>query len=332
MRKFGLVRCLLLVMLGVIAGSCRSASPDAPTGPSLRRHIASRAALGTTFRVTLYAPDDRTAAAAMSAAFERLAEVDRALNADRPDGDVAALNASPERQPVRVGDDLFEVLRHAQRLAADTRGAFDVSRGPYLELWRRAADAGRTPTDAEVEDARLRVGWEKLRLDSIERTATLTVPRMRLDLAGIARGYAADQVMQQLRLHGCDVSSVEAGDVRFVGAPPPGGQWKVPLRGAGGPGTPASMPLDRAAVAYAGAARRDRAGVVINPMTGRPVNPAAPVVVVARSAAAAESVAAAAEVLGPDGVNTLTRAVPTARVRFGPVRSGRGGTAGKPAR
>ena len=309
------------LLAGATLASCRSpgASRSARDGP--RRHTGSREALGTTFRVTLYAADPRTAAAAMSSALERLADVDSALNGERADSELASLNASPERRPVKVGDDLFAVLQQARRFAGATRGAFDITRGPYLDLWLRARAAGRTPSRAEIEDARLRVGWDKLWLDAIERTATLSVPGMRLDLDGIARGYATDQLMQQLRLHGCDQSKVEAAGVQFLGAPPPDGQWSVPLGATAPPNGPRAMPLDRAAAAFVGiGSLRGRDPVpTVDPRTGVAVGRVVPLLVVARSAAVAESVAAAAAVLGPAGAETLTRAEPTARVRFAPV-------------
>ena len=308
-----LARCLVLLVVTACAASCRSSQPTGTAHGTARRHTASRAVLGTTFRVTVYA-DPRAASAAMSAAFERLSAVDAAFVAG-----LGALSSSPERRAVKVPDDLFDILQHARKFSAATRGAFDVTRGPYVELWRRAAAAGRTPSQAEIEDARLRVGWEKLHLDAIERTVTLTVPGMRLDLDGIASGFALDAMMQQLRLHGCDASRVEAADVQFVGALPPGAQWSVPLRGTAGPKGPKSMQVDRMAVAFGGSARRNasRKDPPIDPVSGRAVAGASPLVVVARSAAAAECVAAAAAVLGPAGTDLLTRAEPGARVRFG---------------
>src|SRR5439155_25143277 len=117
---------------------------------ALRRHTAARTALDTSFRITLYAPDAETAAAAIAAASERLDRVDSALNGRRADSELTALNNSPDGRPLRVGDDLFAVLRQAQRFAASTRGAFDVTDGPYFELWRLAATTGRTPSQAEL--------------------------------------------------------------------------------------------------------------------------------------------------------------------------------------
>lgn len=284
-----------------------------------RRHMGTRTALGTTFLVTLYRSDARAAAAAIAAAFDRLDDVDAALSANPPDGELAALNAAPERQPVKVSDDLFAALQHAQRLAASSRGAFDVTCGPYVDLWRRAAAAGRAPSQAEIEQERLRVGWDKLRLDSIERTATLTVPGMRLDLTGIARGYAVDQVMQQLRLHGCDRARVEADNVVFVGLPPPGrAGWSVSLRNLGPGGAPGAAVLERRAIAFpeTGKDSRLQSLVVVDPVSGRRIMNLPRVAVAAPSAATAQSIATAALVLGPGGTETLARVEPMARVRF----------------
>jgi thiamine biosynthesis lipoprotein len=235
-----------------------------------------------------------------------------------------------------VSDDLFIVLQQGQRLAGISRGAFDLTSGPYTELWRRAAAAaGRAPSQAELEDARLRVGWEKLRLDTIERTAMLTVADMRLDPAGIALGYAADQVMEQLRLRGCERARVEVGNVVLVGAAPPGAEgWTVGLRNVPSPREPRSVTLVDAAVAFSPGARppgKTNAGSssripLISPTNGRPV-PLVPVAVVARRAAHAQSVAAAAAVLGPGAGESLSRNVRGARVRFGgkPSAAGAGG-------
>lgn len=316
--------------------SCRSSKPEVTGGGSaLSRHVAARDALGTSFRITFYAPDAATADQAVRSAFARLGALDTALNVNRVDSEIARLNAVGEGKPIRVGDDLFAVLQRAQRLAAATRGAIDVTAGPYAELWRRAAGEGRTPSRAELEETRLRVGWDKLRLDAIERSATLTVSRMRLDPAGLVRGYAADEVFRELRRHGCDRAKVDAGNVILAGTPPPGRTgWAVPLPGVVRGGEATSVTMTNTAVARAGAApsagRADpeswpAVGRVVDPSSGRQLEGRVPVVVLARSGASAESVAAAALVLGPAGSDSLAAAESGARIRFGkgPAPAGR---------
>ena len=330
--------CRPALLAVVCVAGCRPPAPAAEgRQPGMSRHTASRDALGTTFRVTLYAPDARTAAAALEASFERLDGVDRALNPDRPDGELAAVNAAGEGVPVRVSDDLFAVLQQAQRLSAATHGAYDVTAGPYADLWRRASAAGRAPAQAELEAARLRVGWDKLKLNAIERTATLTVPGMRLDPAGVARGYAADAIFRQLRRQGLEGAKVDAGGVVVVGDPPPGRSgWRVAMPElAGSRGETAALDLTRIAVAVSPNARLpgDRwaapsVGVprLIDPVGGRAMDDRPAAVVLANSGAAAESAAAAAAVMGPSGSQAVAAAGGGARVRFltpAPPRRGR---------
>jgi thiamine biosynthesis lipoprotein len=320
-------RCLsglpvLVVLLGL--ASCRSSSADsAQTGERLARHSGSHPALGTTFRVTVYAANPEAAGAAVTAAFDRLDAVDRALNADRPDSEIAALNGTADGTPFKLSDDLFAVLQHAQRMAAGTGGAFDVTLGPYVEAWRRAATEGRAPSTAELENAKLHVGWEKLHLNAIERTATLTVPGMRLDLSGIARGYAADAMYRALRAGGRERARVESGGfVTVVGAPPPGREgWQTVIRVIPGTARNPTLSLSNTALAYTPdvTPAERRAGAVprlFDPVTGRSAEGRAPAAVLAGSGATAQSVAWAAGVLGPGGANTLSAVEGTARVRF----------------
>ncbi len=81
-------------------------------------------------------------------------------------------------------------------------GAFDVTVGPFVRLWRFARKRKVLPTPAEIAAARAAVGWQKLKLDARTRTVTLLVPDMRLDLGSIGKGYAADQALKLLKSQG----------------------------------------------------------------------------------------------------------------------------------
>jgi thiamine biosynthesis lipoprotein len=147
---------------------------------------------------------------------------------------------------------------------------------------------------------------------------------MRIDTAGLARGYAADAMFRALRDNGCPQARVDAGNVAVVGAPPPGrAGWTVAVYGiADSKGRPPSLTLSRTAVAYwpwPPAAARE-AGVlppVIDPVTGRPLPGRTPTAVMAPGGSIAEGAAAMASVLGPGGYRTLTAAEGGAKVQFG---------------
>src|SRR5438093_666159 len=103
----------------------------------------------------------------------------------RIDSELTRLCTGAGGPPVRVSADLFVVLRRAQEVARNSGGAFDVTVGPLVALWRKARKRGVLPDPGAIERARRLVGWQKLRLDEGARTARLSVRGMQLDLGGI---------------------------------------------------------------------------------------------------------------------------------------------------
>jgi thiamine biosynthesis lipoprotein len=183
----------------------------------------------------VYAPDQSTAEDACAAAFARIAALDSIMSDYRRDSELTLLSARAGGPPVRVSPDLFLVLRRAQEVARYSGGAFDVTVGPLVALWRAARKSAVLPDPASLKSALRRVGWQKLRLDERNRTVRLTVPGMKLDLGGIAKGYAADAAQQVLQQHGITRALVELGGDIVVSGPPPGTEgWTIRVPNAAG--------------------------------------------------------------------------------------------------
>ena len=214
---------MALAWLLLLAGCRAPSSPQA-----LHRFEFKHPAMGTLFALTLYAPDAPTAEAAAGAAFKRIDALEDIMSDYQADSELLRLCDQPFGKPVAVSADLFDVLERAQRISRLSDGAFDVTVGPYVRLWRFARKRKVLPTAAEIATARVAVGWEKLRLDRRTRTVTLLVPNMRLDLGGIGKGYAADQAMLILKGRGLTRALVAASGDIALGDPPPGQLgWKV---------------------------------------------------------------------------------------------------------
>ncbi len=184
--------------------------------------------MGTLMTITLYTPDPAAAKAAAAAAFQRIDALEDIMSDYQADSELMRLCDQPFGTPVPVSKELFEVLQRAQNMSRLSDGAFDVTVGPYVRLWRFARKRKVLPTPAEIAAARAAVGWQKLRLDARARTVTLLVPNMRLDLGSIGKGYAADQALQLLKGRGIDRALVAASGDIAVGNPPPGQSgWKI---------------------------------------------------------------------------------------------------------
>jgi thiamine biosynthesis lipoprotein len=177
--------------------------------------------MGVQARILLYAPDSSTAESAARAAFDRIAELDAIMSDYRQDSELMRLCRRAGEGPVRVSDDLFSVLEIAQRLSAQSNGAFDVTVGPYVRLWRQARREQKLPSPEDLLEASRAVGWEKMTLDQNGKTVHLEVEGMQLDLGGIAKGYAADAAIATLSSHGIERTMIEFGGDIVVGDAPP---------------------------------------------------------------------------------------------------------------
>jgi FAD:protein FMN transferase len=276
--------------------------------------------MGVLVRLVLYAPEDASARAAARAAFGRIAELDDLLSDYRPMSELMRLSTAPAGTPIPISEDLARVLEQAQTLALLSDGAFDVTAGPLVQIWREARRTGRLPTPAELADARARTGWRNLHLDPIHRTVVLRRANMQLDLGGIGKGYAADQALRVLARLGVDRALVELGGEIAVGAPPPGDVgWLIRVAEAE-PGRDA-LHLVHAAVSSSGDTEQFleidgvRYSHVIDPRTGLGLTHRHLVTVTAPSAALSDGLSTLVAVLGPEqGIPLVAAAYPAAQV------------------
>jgi thiamine biosynthesis lipoprotein len=307
-----LLRTLLLVWTGFACAALRlNAAP-------LHRYQYSQMAMGVQVRITVYASSQSVAERACAAAFERIAEIEQVMSDYRADSELMQLCAKAGGEPVRVSEDLFTVLKRAQELSRRTGGAFDVTVGPYVQLWRRARRGGAFPTEQELREARQRVGYEKLVLDEANRTVRLLVPGMRLDLGGIAKGYALDCALKVLQEHGIRHALLEAGGDIVAGlAPPATAGWRIEVANAAPERRWVYLALG--AISTSGDTEQyvehegKRYSHIVDPRTGLGVTTRVAATVIARDGITSDSLATALCVLGKEAGERLIRTVPGAR-------------------
>jgi thiamine biosynthesis lipoprotein len=289
------------------------------------RFRATGVHMGTEFTLVFYASDEGHANRAREAAFARIAALDRALSDYDPESELSRLSAgSPHAEPVGVSDDLWTVLRAAVHWSEKSQGAFDVTVGPYTRLWRQSRALHRLPAPERLAAARDAVGYPFIRLVPGQQKVQLLRSRMRLDLGGIAKGYAADQALATLRENGVRQALVDAGGDIAVGDPPPGQEgWTVALAGLDPSGAPDRQLLIRqAAIATSGDAWRyveiggQRYSHIIDPGTGLGVTRPTSVSVIAPTCMDADALASALSVLPPEQGLALVDSVPDVAARI----------------
>ncbi|MBP89295.1 MAG: ApbE family lipoprotein [Planctomycetaceae bacterium] len=283
----------------------------------LQRFEATQPHMGTSFAISLYAPDRATADKCFAAAFNCVAELNRIMSDYDPESEVSRLSSSsPHATPVQVSDDLFKVLWQAHRLSVETEGAFDVTVGPLTKLWRRARRRKQLPDATRLAKARASVGYKLLKLGPDDQTAQLVRAGMRLDLGGIAKGHAVDEAMAAIRTFGVTQVLVNAGGDIVIGDAPPGELgWKIGVA-ALQPDEPPSqvLTLVDCSVATSGDAWQyvelggKRYSHILDPRTGLGLTRRSSVTIIAPSGLLADSLASAVSVLGPErGIELLDK-------------------------
>jgi len=192
----------------------------------------SRLAMGVEARIVLFAASQHAAVAAAESAYARIEELETAFSDWRADSELSRLCERAGGPPVAVSADLFAILRRAHEISAATDGAFDVTVGPLVRLWRAARQSGRSPDAAELARARELVGWQLVEVDAARRTVRLARPGMRLDLGGIGKGWACQAAVELLAARGLTSALVQMGGDVVCGEAPPGSTgWDVDVGG-----------------------------------------------------------------------------------------------------
>lgn len=250
-------------------------------------------------------------------AWEELERVEAMLSIYRRSSEISQINAAAARgASARTTPEVFSLLTHAADLSASFEGAFDLTCGALTDVWGFGGDGPRLPSDDEVAEALARTGYNKLRLNPSTRTVGFAVPRMRLDLGGIGKGYAVDSVLRvlgQCRVGGALVSG-GGSSIGGLGSAPGGKKWLVTVnREALGDSAPV-VHLGSGAVTTSGdlgqaATLGDRQySHVIDPRTGYPAEAySGMVTAVTTTATLGEAASTAAFVLGPMGREVVAR-------------------------
>lgn len=274
----------------------------------VQRFAAIEPHMGTKFEIVVYATTEQQAQQAFNSGFKKIAELDAVMSDYDAKSELSCLSqSSPNISPVPVSKDLFTVLDEAIRLSQRFDGAFDVTVGPLTKLWRRARRRGEYPDPEMLKAARAATGHENLVLDRANQAAQLKLPDMRLDLGGIAKGYAADEALRAVSRHGIRQALINAGGDLVAGDPPPGERgWRVAVASRAINSPPIQfLQIENQAVATSGDIWQfvEIGGVryshILDPRTGLGLTNRTSVTVVAPTGIAADSLASTVSVLGP---------------------------------
>ncbi|MCK5800783.1 MAG: FAD:protein FMN transferase [Deltaproteobacteria bacterium] len=233
--------------------------------------------------------------------------------------ELSRFNAAAVKTKMPLSASTLYVLRAGRALFRDSDGAFDITCRPLIELWKRAGKSSALPSEADRQTARDASRWRDILIsdDGAEKRRATA----RVDLGGIAKGYAIDRAIDALRKGGVIGGLVDiGGDLRVFGKSPRGSHWEVEIRDPfrstarnAPPAILATLLIKAASVCTSGNYARfvtiagKHYSHIIDPRSGRPTQISPSVTVFGPDAMHTDAWATALSVLGEAGLSRLPR-------------------------
>ncbi len=178
--------------------------------------------MGTMAEVKLYG-NPGSARSAADAIRDEFSAVEAACNRFDPESELSKLNERAGTEPFKCSDILWEVLIESKRFYELTDGSFDITVTPLMELWGFYRVKNSLPSAKEISEAKKHVALNKVIFDTVNHTIKFSEPGVKIDLGGIAKGYAIDRAASAANGKGIRCGTINlGGNIRCLQNPPPG--------------------------------------------------------------------------------------------------------------
>lgn len=216
--------CLALALLLALSGCTERTDPMIElSGPTM----------GTYYSVKIARPPEGLSAETLEPELIHVLDgVIAEISTYDRNSELSRLNANPSTDWIPVSANLLAVIAEGQRIAELTNGVYDVTIGPLVNLWgfgpERRPD--RLPTEAEIQAARERVGYDKLELRDSPPAVRKARGDLYIDLSSLGEGYGTDRLVEWLESRGVtDYMVAIAGAIRAKGLNAKGRPWGVAI-------------------------------------------------------------------------------------------------------
>jgi len=269
----------------------------------------SRFLMGT--MVSIKAPSS----AAIEKSFFRVKEVADLMNKYDSKSECAFINRLKAGETIKISTDMAFVIKKALELNQITRGAFDVTISPLVDLWSSTKETRQVPSKKEILLALSKVSSKYILLRD-DGTLRFSSQGTNIDLSGLAKGYVVDKAVEVLKKNGIKNGLVDAGgDIYCLGSGPHREGWRIGVKHPRGAGLIGMLTLTDKAVATSGdyqkyyTINKHRYSHLIDPRIGYPVSEIPmSVTVIAPDCVTADGLATAISIMGPqEGLRLIER-------------------------
>jgi len=261
--------------------------------------------MGTIFDITAEGGDESLLEETSKKAFAEIKRIDELMSRYKAGSEVSLVNKNAGIAPVRVGQELIEVLKEGRRVSELSEGAFDVTIGPLSSLWGFDEEKKIVPSAEEIDEQRRLVDYRKLKIDETASTIYLEEKGMMIDVGGVAKGYALKKAMKVFEDSGIKDVIINAGGNLNLRGGKKGKSWKIGIQDARDEKNLLGvLNITETSVSTSGDYQRFfiKDGVryhhILDPKTGFPAKGLVSVTVVGRNEAMTDAMSTAVFVLG----------------------------------
>lgn len=281
--------------------SCQKSEP-------LKEYKTNHMAMDTLVSLTLVSDSAERAESAARSAYAEIDRLHKLLDFFSNDSEVSRINDMAGISPAAVSEDTINLLEKVLLVSHNSKGAFDITTGPVNELWDFRNMI--LPTDKQIKDRLVYVNYKNIEIDKDRSTVFLKKRGMKIDLGGVAKGYAADKLAKIITDAGIKAGIVAVGgDIRVIGKRPDNTLWKIgiknPRQDANKSDIMAVIAITDKSISTSGDYERffivgsRRYHHLIDPATGYPSDKAICATVITDDGAFADAMATAIFILGP---------------------------------
>jgi thiamine biosynthesis lipoprotein len=271
-------------------------------------HTKKTFMLGSPFEMTVVAKDTVQGNQYINQAINEVKRIENLISDWIPTTQISNVNQNAGIAPVKVDQEVFELIERAIKISKLTNGAFDISYASMDKIWKFDGSMKEMPTKEAIKNSVAKVGFQNIILNEKESTIFLKNKGMKLGLGGIGQGYIADKIKMLLVESGCQSGIVNvSGDIFAWGKQIDGEPWKVAIVNPMNKNKVfATFPLEDSAVETSGSYEKfvtfngKRYSHIIDPRTGYPASGIVSVSVFAKTTELADALATGIFVLGID--------------------------------
>ena len=237
--------------------------------------------------------------------------VNTTLSSWTDDSELGALNLASVDQKIIISSWLNNCLTVSEEIHRNSGGAFDPTAGPLMRLWGFYRRQGHLPSETEIDSCLALLGGYEHNQNSVTKTHAET----KFDFGGIAKGFAVDRAVANLKAEGMKNGLIDlGGNIYCLGSPKDRNYWSVGIKDPLNKNRiVARVEMSNKAIATSGAYERFveidgvRYGHIMNPVTGKPATGLLSATVIADSGIIADGLSTALFVLGPEKARELLK-------------------------